>query len=89
MKNPFTEATFNFDSGGASATISYGESNPVDPAVNATLVIDRAIVYAQVAPLGTYAFDVTVSVTGLLDGFPILESDTSEAQVTIVGTSQL
>ncbi len=88
VRNQLVESTFNFDGGGTSLSFTYGDSNPIDPAINATLVIEHPIVYAQAVAVDTYTFDIIVAVIGRTDDLmPVSEQATSDAQVIIVGKS--
>ncbi len=90
IKNTLIENTFNFNGGGASADIVYSPVNPIDPAVNPTLVIERCIVYAQSIAVGTYTFDISVGVSGMLaDMTPVFESTSSLGKVVVTGKSVL
>lgn len=88
VRNTLTEQTFNFGTGGTAVTIQYGESNPIDPAINATLAIERSIVYAQSVAVGTYDFDISVTVSAMPVGeLPYSVPAQSLAVVIVEGKS--
>lgn len=88
VRNTLTEQTFNFETGGTAVTIQYGESNPIDPAINATLAIERSIVYAQSVAVGTYDFDISVTVSAMPVGeLPYSVPAQSLAEVVVEGKS--
>ncbi len=90
VRNQLVESTFNFDGGGTSLSFTYGDSNPIDPDINATLVIEHSIVYAQAVGVDAYTFDIIVAVTGMMDDLtPVNKQVLSEATVIVTGKIQL